>query len=87
MTQRHVTRTADAYRRVGVRIRRVTAATVLTATGATAIIGVVVAREHAGSASSGAHRSSVGTARPSTNGHSPAPTRSAPVVTSGGTSR
>jgi hypothetical protein len=90
MTQRDETQSADTYRRVRVRIRRVTVAAALAATGATALVGVVVATDHPGSASPSPSRTPDSSGAPGThasNGGAPTPTKSAPVVTSGGTSR
>ena len=82
--------------RANARLRRVTRAAALLATGATIAIGVVVAKEHPGaSASSGAvpaqnpseSSTSVPTTSPRTTTGPPSATRSGPVVTSGGTAR
>jgi hypothetical protein len=90
MTQRDQQPTSDTVGRVRVRIRHLTAAAVLTAGGATALLGVVVATEHSVVASPSrpdASRAAPGTNGSVSNGRAPAPTKSTPLVTSGGTGR
>jgi hypothetical protein len=80
--------------RVEARLRRLTRAAVLLATGAAVAIGVVVAKEHPGAS---APSPTAPAQSPSASSHSTTPspitvapptrTRSRPVVTSGGTSR
>lgn len=82
--------------RADARLRRLTRAAALLATGATVAIGVVVAKEHPGTSATSptvpAQNPSVPSASgtttpPRTTTSPPTPTRSLPVVTSGGTAR
>jgi hypothetical protein len=88
MTPRDEQPTSDSFGRVRVRIRRVTTVAAVAAGGATALLGVLVATEHPGVASPAKPDTSHGakaTNGPVSNGRAPSPTRSAPLVTSGGT--
>lgn len=82
--------------RADARLRRVTRAAALLAAGATAAIGVVVAKEHPGASATSptvpaqnpsASRPSTTTTSPPITVSPPTPTGSRPLVTSGGTSR
>jgi hypothetical protein len=100
MRRRHQQNSPEGRERADVRLRRLTRSAVLLATGATAVIGVVVAKEHPGASaatSTSNEPSTTPTTTPTTSPASggtstpvtqaPTTTTSPPVVNSGGTGR
>jgi hypothetical protein len=84
----------ESRERANVRLRRLTRSAILATAGATALIGVIVAKEHPGASSGDSATGTTPSQNPTTsvptstsNSSPPTTTTRRPVVTSGGTSR